>query len=265
MIGIGQLTSTLDLIASTNTTSASLDDIIVENKEGITVKGKTLEEFRLKYVLGKDDGAGRFKTTAHMQSFVVDRVQQGASSKNSETVRAMIQRFPRMVPDFDDSINTIFCDQEVAPSMFSGFFQSLKSNKTEDRSWCLPLLAIGHLIKNICTLMLQTYSVWFEPLMKVNGITIGSPEHSRLIKGRNIRNATKMVTNCITTLRMAMAKEYLDHRGDTILLESQLTPKDVLLDLLGDREGNKQTSLVEVILCRPQPLRISEMALEVAR
>ena len=113
--------------------------------------------------------------------------------------------------------------------------------------------------------MLQTYSVWFELLMKANGITIGSPEHSRLIKGRNIRNTTKMVTNCITTLRMAMAKEYLDHRGDTILLESQLTPKDVLLDLLGDREGNKQTSLVEVILCRPQPLRISEMALEVAR
>ena len=50
VIGIGQLTSTLDLIASTNTTSASLDDIIIENEEGITVKGKTLEEFRLKYV-----------------------------------------------------------------------------------------------------------------------------------------------------------------------------------------------------------------------
>ena len=130
--------------------------LVIPHHHGITVKGKTLEDFRQEYVVGKDDGAGRFKTTAPMQSFVVDMVQ-GASSKNSETVRAMIQRFPQMVPDFEDSINTIFCDQEFAPSMFLGFFQSLKSNNTEDRSSCLPVLAIGHLIKNIVHTVPGTY------------------------------------------------------------------------------------------------------------
>ena len=57
--------------------------LVIPHHHGITVKGKTLEDFRQEYVVGKDDGAGRFKTTAPMQSFVVDMVQ-GASSKNSD-------------------------------------------------------------------------------------------------------------------------------------------------------------------------------------
>ena len=126
------------------------------------------------------------KSRAAMLPFVID-VVQGVSSKHSEAAITLYHRFQDIVQIFKHQVITIFFVQEFSPSTFRIFFQSLKFENKENRTPILPVLAIGHDIKNAYTGLLKSHAVPFDVLFRANGISIGSAEYGRYRNRRNIR------------------------------------------------------------------------------
>ena len=74
-----------------------------------------------------------------------------------------------------------------------------------------------------------------DPCFKAQGIAIDSPAYDRIHKGRIIRDTNRWAVSLLESLRAAMAKKYLEERGN-----ERSTGTQKLEDLCSAFGGNRR-------------------------
>lgn len=109
------------------------------------------------------------------------------------------------------------------------FYGPLAMKFFQDGVPLIPMIAPGHLLQCITVSNFKYYEMLFvRPMLQALGYVAGRPAHGKIMKAKNISKAIKINVGIAHALRVALARRFLDAKGNELMPGLQCTFREAI-------------------------------------